>query len=221
MIEKSTLKFLKDLAVNNNRDWFQANKSSFDAAQDNIIAFTGQLIGEIGKFDPAVSSIDPKACVFRIYRDTRFSKDKSPYKNNLGCWISPGGRRSMLPGYYVHIQPGHCFVAACKHIPDSDALLKIRNAITGNTKEFLKIVEGKVFKERFGEMHGDRLSRPPKGFAPDHPALEYLKLKSFTAYREYKDDKVVTADDYAKVLAKDAKAMFPLVTFLRQALTGK
>jgi len=221
MIERSTLKFLKDLAANNDREWFQANKKLFDAAQDNVIAFTGQLIGEISKFDSAVSSIDPKSCVFRIYRDTRFAKDKSPYKTNLGCWISPGGRKSMMPGYYIHVQPGHCFVAAGKHMPDSSELLKIRNAIAEDTKEFFKIVEGKVFKERFGEMHGDRLSRPPKGFAPDHPAVEYLKLKSFTAHREYKDDKVVTAGDYAKILAKDAKAMYPLVMFLRRALAGK
>ncbi|MBK6587520.1 MAG: DUF2461 domain-containing protein [Acidobacteria bacterium] len=89
MIEKSTLQFLSDLSLNNNRDWFQANKKLFDAAQDNVTGFAGYLIGEIGKFDAAVGGLDPKACVFRIYRDVRFSKDKSPYKTNLGAYISP------------------------------------------------------------------------------------------------------------------------------------
>src|SRR5438270_18872 len=127
MIEKSTLKFLKELAANNNREWFQANKKSFDAAQDNLIAFTGYLIGKVGEFDKAVAAIDPKSCVFRIYRDVRFSKDKSPYKTNLGAYISPGGRKSMLPGYYFHVQPGQSFLAGGKHIPDGPELLKIRN----------------------------------------------------------------------------------------------
>jgi uncharacterized protein (TIGR02453 family) len=97
MIEKSTLEFLSDLAANNDRTWFQANKGRFDSAQDNMTALAGSLIGEIGKFDDAVSGLDPKTCVFRIYRDTRFSKDKSPYKTNLGAYIAPGGRKSMQP----------------------------------------------------------------------------------------------------------------------------
>lgn len=218
MIEISTLKFLKELAKHNDREWFQANKKRFDAAQDNIIAFTGQMIGEIAKFDDAVGGLDPKACVFRIYRDTRFSKDKSPYKTNIGCWISPGGRRSMLPGYYFHVEPGRSFIAAGKHQPDSAELLKIRNNIAANTKEFLKIVGSKAFIERFGPLSGDKLVKPPKGFAADHPAIEYLKLKSFTVHREYTDDSVVSGTGYTKLLAKDARAMYPLVMFLRVAL---
>ncbi len=220
MIDRETLKFLTELDANNNRDWFQANKPRFEAAQDNIIAFTGQLIGEIAKFDSAVAMLDPRSCVFRIYRDTRFAKDKRPYKTNMGCWISPGGRRSMQPGYYVHIQPGHCFVAAGKHHPDSAELLKIRNDIAKDYKAWTKIVESKAFRERFGEMSGERLSKPPKGFDAKHPAIEYLKLKSFTAHREYKDDKIVTGSDYAKLLAKDARGIFPMVMFLRAALAA-
>ena len=218
MIESSTLKFLKDLSKHNEREWFQANKGRFVAAQDNVIAFTGQMIGEIAKFDDAVAGLDPKACVFRIYRDTRFAKDKSPYKTNLGCWISPGGRRSMLPGYYFHIEPGGSFIAGGKHQPDSSELLKIRSLIASNTNEFLKIVESKAFNERFGRLFGESLAKPPKGFDADHPAIGYLKLKTFTAYREYHDDANVSTAEYPKLLAKDAKAMYPLVTFLRNAL---
>ena len=219
MIEKSTLKFLAELAVNNNRDWFQANKKSFDAAQANLVEFNGYLIGEIAKLDEAVVGIDPLTCVFRIYRDVRFSKDKSPYKTNLGSYISPGGRKSMQPGYYFHIQPGQSFIAAGKHIPDGPETLKIRNAIAVNPDEFLKIVEKKSFRESFGEMRGDRLKSAPKGFAADHPAVEYLKLKEFMAFTELHDDKFLTSAEFPKSLVRTLKEMYPLIAFLRTALT--
>jgi uncharacterized protein (TIGR02453 family) len=168
MLTKDTIDFLKKLDKNNDRDWFNANKASYVRANDNVIALTGDLIGRIAKFDPAVAGLDPKSCVFRIYRDTRFSKDKSPYKTNMGAFIAPGGRKGMAPGYYFHVQPGMLFAAAGKHMPDAAELLKIRNCIAANPKEFRKIVERKKFCERFGELHGDRLVKPPKGFAPNH-----------------------------------------------------
>lgn len=220
MIEKATLKFLKDLDANNNRDWFQANKKRFDSAQDNLTAFTDYLIGEIGKFDDAVATLDPKSCVFRIYRDVRFSKDKSPYKTNLGSYISPGGRKSMQPGYYFHVQPGQSFIAGGKHMPDGPETLKIRNAIANNTDEFLKIVEKKSFKDQFGELRGDRLKSAPKGFDPAHKALEYLKLKEFMGFAELHDDKFVTSAEFSKFLVKTMKEMYPLVAFLRKTLAA-
>jgi uncharacterized protein (TIGR02453 family) len=218
MIQNSTLKFLKQLEQNNNRDWFQENKSAFEAAQDNVTALAGYLIGEIGKFDPAVASLEPKSCVFRIYRDIRFSKDKSPYKTNLGAYISPGGRKSMQPGYYIHIQPGQCFVAAGKHMPDAGELLKIRKAIANDPKSFKKIVEKPSFLKDFGGLHGERLSRPPKGFSEDSPAIDYLKLKSYTVAKDYRNKKLITSADFPKAVVKDFKAMLPLVNYLRAAL---
>jgi len=218
MIERSTLKFLSDLAANNDRDWFQGNKKLFDAAQDNVTAFAGHLIGEIGKFDDAVAAIDPKSCVFRIYRDVRFSKDKSPYKVNLGAYISPGGRKSMQPGYYFHLQPGHSFVAGGKHIPDGPELLKIRTAIAEKTDEFLKVVDKKSFRDTFGELYGDRLKSAPKSFDPEHKAVEYLKLKEFMAFTELHDDEFMISAAFPKQLLKTMKEMYPLVAFLRKAL---
>lgn len=219
MLVKETLDFLKKLDKNNNRDWFQANKKAFDAAQDNMTAFAGYLIGEIGKFDSTVASIDPTSCVFRIYRDVRFSKDKSPYKTNLGAYISPGGRKSMQPGYYFHLEPGKSFVAGGKHIPDGSETLKIRNAIAKNTAEFLKIVEKKSFLDMFGRLSGDTLKSAPKGFDPDHKAIEYLKLKEFMAWIEFKSDKTLTDIAFPKNLVKTMKEMYPLVAFLRKALS--
>jgi uncharacterized protein (TIGR02453 family) len=219
MLAKETLDFLKKLDKNNNRFWFQANKKAFDAAQDNMTAFAGYLIGEIGKFDDAVADIDPKTCVFRIYRDVRFSKDKSPYKLNLGAYISPGGRKSMLPGYYFHLQPGASFVAGGKHIPDGPETLSIRNAIASKTDEFLKIVNRKGYSDAFGKMYGESLKSAPKGFDPDHKAIDYLKLKEFMAYTELHDDQYLTSAEFPKHLVKLMKEMYPLVAFLRKALS--
>ena len=220
MIEKSTLKFLKDLAANNDREWFQANKKLFDSAQDNMTAFAGYLIGEIGKFDSAVAGLDPKSCVFRIYRDVRFSKDKSPYKTNLGAYISPGGRKSMQPGYYFHAEPGRSFVAGGKHYPDGPELLKLRTPIANSTEEFLKVVEKKSFVDAFGKVRGESLKTAPKGFDPEHKAIEYLKLKEYMAFTEFLDEEFLTSPEFPKRLVKLAGEMYPLVVFLRKALTA-
>lgn len=220
MLKKDTLDFLKKLDKNNNREWFGEHKSEFIAAKENIAALTASLISGISKFDPAISGTLPEDCVFRIYRDVRFSKNKDPYKNNLGAYIAPGGRKSMLPGYYFHIQPGQCFIAAGLHMPEPSELLKVRKAIAARTDEFAKILKASSFKERFGELRSEKLKTVPKGFAADHPAIEYLKMRSMAAYREYKNDKAVLSKDYPKSLVGDAKAMFPLVMFLRSALKG-
>ncbi len=217
MLSKETLDFLKKLEKNNNREWFTSNRKLFDDANNNIIALTDLLIGKVAKFDPAVAGLDPKSCLFRIYRDVRFSKDKSPYKTNLGAFIAPGGRKAMSPGYYFHVQPGMLFAAAGKHMPDSGEQLKIRRAIAAKTKEFRKIVESKKFADRFGELHDERLSRPPKGFSADHEAVEYLKLKSFTVTETFTAKDAASAD-YPKMLADSFKAAYPLITFLRDAL---
>jgi len=218
MLERETFDFLKKLEKNNDREWFNANKKVFESANANVTAFTGSLIDKLGKFDAEVAGLDPKACVFRIYRDIRFSKDKSPYKTNLGAYVAPGGRKSMAPGYYFHVQPGRCFFAGGKHMPDGSELLKIRNAIVKNTDEFLKIVNKKSFRAMFGELHGDKLKSSPKGFEPDHEAVEYLKLKEFMAFVEFPNENDVLAPDFPKSLAKIAKEMYPLITFLRKAL---
>lgn len=218
MLTKETFDFLKKLEKNNNRDWFNANKAAFVKANDNIIAVTGELIGRISKFDPLVAGLDPRSCVFRIYRDVRFSKDKSPYKTNLGAFIAPGGRKAMSPGYYFHVQPKLFFSAAGKHMPDAGELLKIRTFIDKNTKEFFKVVESKRFVERFGGFDAERLTKPPKGFSADHVALDYLKLKSFTVSQQFADVNAASAD-YPKMLAESFKAAYPLVAFLRLALS--
>lgn len=218
-IDKETVSFLKNLEAINNRDWLQANKKEFEKAKDNFAAFTGELIDGISRFDPEVGGLMPDACIFRIYRDIRFSKDKRPYKTNFGAYISPGGRKTNSPGYYIHIQPGgQSFLAGGKHMPESHELLAIRRAVADKTDEFLKIIGDKDFKNFFGELHGEKLKTAPKGFPADHPALEFLKFKSFTVSHALDKDKMLTAPDFPAYVANACKKMKPFIDFLRKAL---
>lgn len=220
-ISKETLTFLQGLEDNNNRDWLQANKKEFEKAKADFAEFVGELIVGISKFDPDVSGLAPDACIFRIYRDIRFSKDKSPYKTNFGAYISPGGRKTNSPGYYIHIQPGgQSFLAGGKHMPEPKELLAMRQAIANDTAGFLKTINSKSFKELYGEMDGEKLKTPPKGFAKDHPAVELLKLKSYTFSHPLKKDKVLTEADFTKYVVNTFKEMKPFIDFLREALAG-
>lgn len=218
-LSKETLAFLQDLEDNNNRDWLQANKQEFEKAKANFAEFVGELIVGISKFDTEVSGLAPDACIFRIYRDIRFSKDKSPYKTHFGAYISPGGRKTNSPGYYIHIQPGgQSFLAAGKHMPEPKELLAIRQAVAEKTGEFLKIVENKKFAALFGNMHGESLKTAPKGFPTDHPAVEYLKLKGFTVATPQERDEAVISADFSVNVVKTFKETKPLIDFLRRAL---
>lgn len=218
MLAKSTVQFLRSLDQNNNRDWFNANKAEFLKANDNVIALAGELINRISRFDKTVEGLDPKTCVFRIYRDVRFSKDKSPYKTNLGAFIAPGGKKAMFPGYYFHIQPRMFFAAAGKHLPNSAELLKIRNAISRKPKDFAKIVTAPKFRQRFGDMDGERLRNPPVGFLAADPLIEFIKLKSFTVSEEFSSSDA-TSPEYPRMLAESFKSAYPFVSFLRAALS--
>lgn len=218
MITKETITFLKNLKKNNNREWLQANKPAFDTAKQDFANFVSDLIGRISKFDPAIGGLLPETCIFRIYRDIRFSKDKSPYKANFGAYISPGGRKSTVPGYYFHLEPGHCFLAAGKHNPDSRELLLMRKAIATNTDDFLKIINARNFQKCFGELRGEKLKTSPKGFPADHKAIEYLKFKTLMAWVELHDDKFVISKEFPTYVASAFKETKGLVDFLREAL---
>jgi uncharacterized protein (TIGR02453 family) len=217
MLKKSTLGFLKKLKKNNNREWFNANKNLYEDAKIDFEVFVFELIGETAEFDNSIAGVQPKDCIFRIYKDVRFSKDKTPYKTNLGAAIQEGGRKSGLAGYYFHIQPGEFFLAGGLYMPEADKLLKIRNAIAAKQKEFLAIVKNKEFVKNFKEVWGDKLKTAPKGFAKDHPMAEYLKLKSFLAYCNLNESDIFTKDIIKKT-AKIFKSMRPFNDFLNRAI---
>jgi len=215
---KSVLSFLKKLKKNNNREWFKANKSEFDAAREDFIDLTGRFINGISRFDPEMAGTNAEDCIFRIYRDIRFSKDKTPYKIAFGASMQPGGRTCGIPGYYVNISPGNCFLAGGAYMPPAPELRKIRNRIAGDLKGFRKIVNAKKFKEYFGEISGEQLKTAPKGFPKDHEAIQYLRYKGFAAYHDKVSEKMAIGPDFVKKGLKVFKAMKPLNFYMREAV---
>ncbi len=217
MLEKSTLKFLKALKKNNNRDWFKANKGQYDNAKANFNEFTQALINAIAQFDTGLNNVEAKTCLFRIYRDVRFSKDKSPYKPNMGASIAPGGRKSTLPCYYLHVEPGNSFLAGGLYHPEAHLLHKVRQEIDYNEDEFRNILAHKTFNNYFGELwDGDRLKTAPQNYPKDHSAIDLLRNKSFIV-SHYIDDKQLLASDAVESCKKVYKAMYPMNQFLKRS----
>lgn len=184
---EKVLDFLRDLKKNNNRDWFHTNKSYYQEAKTEFETFASQLIAEIQSFDNEIGEQDVKKCVFRIYRDVRFSKDKSPYKINMGVFIVKGGKNSGNAGYYLHVEPNASFVGGGIYMPPSDILKKIRSEIYNFTDEYKKITNNKKFISMFGEVRGEKLKMPPKGFPKDFEEIDMLKLKSYTVMHNMPD----------------------------------
>lgn len=216
MINKSTLIFLNKLKKNNNRNWFSANKQLYEEAKNDFEFFVADLIDSIAQFDETVIGLEPKQCTFRIYKDTRFSKDKIPYKTNFGAAINQGGRKAERAGYYFHLEPDKCFIAGGRWMPSPEHLLMIRNAIAAKTSQFRRIVKAKDFKKYFKEIEGEKLKTTPKGFPKDHQAMEFLKFKNFIAYNKL-DSKKVNSKILLNETAKVFKAMKPMIDFLNKA----
>ena len=219
-ISKSSFKFLKDLKKNNNRDWFNDNKPKYLAAKEEFESFIDGLIKNISKFDPSIAHHTGKNCVFRIYRDVRFSKDKSPYKTHLGAHVTSAAKKSEIhsrAGYYIHIGPGESMLAGGAYLPQGPWLKAIRQEIAYHPKEFKKILNSKSFKQYFGEMEGEQLKKAPRDYPQDHPEIELLKYKSFLA-THYCKDAEVTSPDFLKHSTKVFKALFPFDQYLNRAL---
>jgi len=218
MLKKSTLDFLKKLKKNNNREWFAEHKHLYEDAKTDYEIFIYELIQEIAEFDPSVAGLRPEDSMFRIYRDVRFSKDKSPYKTSFGAIIQEGGRKSGLSGYYFHLQPGNSFAAGGFFAPDPGKLLKLRKSVAENYKQFFKLIKEKEFVKYFKTLsEEDKLKSVPKGFAKEHPAAEFLKLKSYLVWHEFKDEEILSKD-LIKKAAKIFQAMQPLNNFLNKAI---
>jgi uncharacterized protein (TIGR02453 family) len=208
MIKPQTLSFLKDIALNNNREWFAEHKDLYEEAKTNALEFVAHFIKIVSAIDPYIpSDTDPKKCLMRIYRDVRFSKNKDPYKKNFGIWISAKGKNGNQPGYYMHIEPGHSFLAGGYWMPEADHLKLIRQEIDYNADDFLAIVEGKEFAKTFKLSKENALKNAPKGYEPTDPNIEYLKLKSFEVIQKIVDK-----------LKSSYQTIYPLVAFLRNAL---
>lgn len=222
MLQSATLKFLKDLKRNNNKPWFDKNRAAYENAKADFIAFIQSVIDQHGKRDSNIKNLTARECLFRINRDIRFSKDKSPYKTNFGASINKGGRKAFdSAGYYFHLEPGNSFVGGGIYMPMPDMLKKVRQEIDYNLKDFKKIIAGRKFKSVYGDLNRSEefsLSRVPKGYETDNPAAEFLKLKSFIAMTRL-SDKDLTSKDLVKKAVAAFDALQPLIEFLNHSFS--
>lgn len=217
-IQKSTLQFLADLAANNTREWFNEHRTRYDAARQNFSSFLDELLLEMQRFEPAARGQKGKDLLFRIYRDVRFSNDKRPYKDHFGAYVAEGGRKSIFPGYYLHLAgEDKSFVAAGLWMPPADQLKAVRQEIDYNLEGFRKIVEAPAFREKFGELQGEQLKTTPKGYDKENPAINYLRYKSWNAIMPL-PDAVVLQENFLEVVAEAAHALKPLNDFLMQPM---
>jgi len=209
------LQFLKELKINNNREWFAENKVWYDQVKADFEKISKELILEITKFDEEIKHVEAKDCVFRIYRDTRFSHDKTPYKTHFGVFIATaGGRKSQRGGYYLHLDPDGCFVAAGVWCPQPNLLKALRQSVYDNIDELNEILRQPEFSQHFVRFFDeDKLKTVPRGFPKDFPDAELLKLKHYMV--EYKfDEKLSQADDIVQQVAEIVKGAYPLNRFL-------
>lgn len=219
-IEAKVFDYLNDLKHNNNREWFSDNRKQYEAVKLNVLSFTEAILKNLAETDSSLLNIDPKSCLFRINRDTRFSNNKDPYKTNMGIWINSGGKHSAKAGYYIHLEPSASFIGGGKYQPEAEELKKIRSEIDYNYKAFFEIIQSEKFINTFVGINNSpkiKLSRPPKGYEADNPAIEYLKLKSFTATKDLPNS-FVLADDFINNALDIFTILRPLNEFINTAI---
>lgn len=221
MLSPSTIKFLKDLKKNNNKPWFEKNRKVYEDAKADFANFIQTVIDKHSKKDDSIKNLVAKDCLFRINRDVRFSKDKSPYKTNFGGSINKGGRKGEnTAGYYFQLQPERNFAGGGIWMPEPNELKKVRQEIDYNFSDFKKIIGAKKFKSVYGDLDRSAeflLRRVPKGYEPDNPAADYLKLKSFVAI-SFLNDADLTSKDLVKKTVAAFEALQPLIEFLNESM---
>ncbi|MDH6356331.1 DUF2461 domain-containing protein [Parabacteroides sp. PF5-9] len=205
--------FLRELSENNNRPWFQENKERYETLRKVFIHEVQKLVDKISLFDPEVAGLEAKDCLYRIYRDIRFSPDKTPYKNYFSAYIAKGGRKSEYGGYYVHLQPDNCLLSGGIWCPPSKLLKMLRQDIYDQIEEFTGIIEKPSFKAVYPKIEGEMLSRMPVGFPADSPYGYILKHKDFTVV-SYKPDDYFKQVDWIDRAVEDFKELQPYNRFL-------
>jgi uncharacterized protein (TIGR02453 family) len=217
MVQQTTIDFLNDIAANNNKPWFDAHKAQYEAAKSDFESFIGAVLRKMTVVEPSFEAIAAKDCIMRIYRDVRFSKDKSPYKSNFAAVLSKDGRKMQGAAYYVHLEPEKCFVGGGIWQPEPTALKKIRQEIDYNFNEFLGIVTEAAFVQNFGEMEGERLKSVPKEYNADNLAAHYLKFKSFTFGRKFSNSEI-TGENSTQAVSDSFTTLKPFIDFLNRAI---
>jgi len=218
MLQKSTIGFLKKLERNNNKKWFDANRASYLEAREDFIAFVEDILHTIAKFDPRVLDNDPRSCLFRLNRDIRFSKEKTPYKTWFGSKIKRGGGNSPYAGYFARVGYGiNAGIAVGIFAPEPDQLKNIRIRISERFPEFRKIISAAPLCRQFSDLQGDTLKKVPKGFEAGDPAGEYLKYKYYCVRKPFGNDDFLGKDILDKC-AEAYKSALPLVEFLNNSI---
>jgi len=220
MLESQTLKFLSGLKKNNNKPWFDAHRAQYEAARIDFQNSIQLVIDALQRTDTTITGLQARDCLFRVNRDIRFSNDKTPYKSNFGASIKQGGRKSIFAGYYFHLEPGKSFIGGGLWMPEPVHLKAMRQEIDYNWDEFQRIITSKKFKSIYGDVYkGSDVSlvKMPKGYEVDHPAIDYLKLKSFIAETPVADAELTTAALHKKTVAA-YEALHPFLQFVNRAL---
>jgi len=219
MLQASSIHFLKELENNNNKPWFDENRNKYEATKAGLEKLVSSLIPAIAAFDEPLGTLQVKDCTFRINRDVRFSKNKSPYKNNMGASFSRGGKKAEIAGYYFHFQPGKSFAGGGFYLPQPAQLAKIRQELDYGFAEWKTLLDNKTFKKYFPDgVDGiDTLIRPPKGYDENNPAIHYLKMKNFIVSKPLTDAEL-QSNSLVKDIAKTFEAMKPMIDFLNRAV---
>lgn len=215
-IDKSTLQFLKSISLNNNREWFNENKSVYLTAHANMCAFADRLILEMKKHDD-IENESGKKSLYRIYNDVRFSKDKAPYNSHFSFSLQ---RATKLKrgGYYLNIKPGKSYLACGFFGPNPEDLKRIRQDIEINYKDWHKLLKHKSIVNNFEKLDGETVTTAPKGFSKDHPAIELLRYKQYI-FRHYFTDKEVLSDGFIHEANRIFKSIRPFFDYMSEVLT--
>lgn len=231
MDAKLIIDFLRQLKTNNNRQWFQTHKSEYEVVRTEFERGVGQAIGRITTFDPEIAHLKVKDCTYRFYRDTRFSSDKSPYKNHLGAYINAKGKKALRGGYYLHFEPDHCLVAVGNYWLPTNILTSCRNEIMANTDQWLKCVENKDFLKYFGvkkSANGSSWDQPqgfgleklktcPSGFPKDWEYIHYLRLKDYCCWHAVAND-FFDGDAWLDEMEKMFRIAKPMMDFMNAVI---
>lgn len=210
--------YLIELQFNNNRDWFKLHEKRYKNLRAQFLDFVEELILKVKEIDPLVDVQTAKETVFRINRDVRFSKNKEPYKNNMGSYICPGGKKSPYVGYYLHIEPDNCFLGGGAYRPEAPQLKAIRTAIYKNPKLYKELVSDTQFTQTFGTVQGDRLKLAPKGFDKNFPDIELLKNKHYFVFAPISEEQLSSLS--LDFLQERFKALKPFNSFLNNAIAA-
>jgi uncharacterized protein (TIGR02453 family) len=218
MVSKELFNFLTELKKNNNREWFNAHKERYKDLNQKFHLLVNLLISKIKVFDESLGMLEAKDCTFRIYRDVRFSPDKSPYKTHMGAYMAPGGKKSDKAGYYFHLEPGNTLLAGGLWRPSNDVLSSVRQDIFDRTAEFREIIDSDCFVKHFQHISDtEKLKMPPKGFPKDFSDIELLKHKNFTVMKKI-PDKVVLSNSFEKEVTNVYRCLYSFNKFMNRAI---